>query len=526
MDLIGFFMSINSTKEKKIPPEYDLISTTTPDSRITYTNEHFTNIVGYTSDELDGKFHNVVRHPDMPKIAFKDMWDHLKDKKSWMGTVKNKCKNGDYYWVNAYVTPILNERGDIYEYQSVRSAPDLVDIERAEKYYSLINNGKLPSALKYPALSISFTNKLLTTITLGALIATVAFNSSLIVLGIGIFSGLTQFIYSSWWGRKLTSVSEKATNNFKTDITKVLYTGRRDEIAAVEFALKIKSAELRAVVGRTGDTCSKIMLEAEDDAGNIRTITEIVDNQRRETEQLATAINQMSASIRDVANNANSASNLTTEAKKTADSGQDKITNSITAVNILHDELDNSKEIISDLVSSTNQIGNIIDVIRNIADRTNLLSLNAAIEAARAGEHGRGFAVVADEVRALASKTRDSTDEISQMIEKLQRSTVATVDTIEHGITLSEACSNSVSEAGDVFNKISNMLNHVTNASHHIATSVIEQSTVTEEINKNIISLHDLADKSTLGSHDALDRISLLVDHLNGLYRLINQFKK
>ena len=124
------------------------------------------------------------------------------------------------------------------------------------------------------------------------------------------------------------------------------------------------------------------------------------------------------------------------------------------------------------------------------------------------------------------SKTRDSTDEISQMIEKLQRSTVATVDTIEHGITLSEACSNSVSEAGDVFNKISNMLNHVTNASHHIATSVIEQSTVTEEINKNIISLHDLADKSTLGSHDALDRISLLVDHLNGLYRLINQFKK
>lgn len=519
-------MSINQGQEKIVPPEYDLISTTTPDSRITYANEHFTNIVGYTSEELDGQFHNVVRHPDMPKIAFKDMWDHLKDKKSWMGTVKNRCKNGDYYWVNAYVTPILNEKGDIYEYQSVRAAPDTEDVERAEKYYSLINNGKLPAVLKYPTLSISFINKLLTTITLSALIATVAFNGSLIVSGIGILAGLTQLIYSSWWGKKLTSVSRKATDNFKTDITKALYTGRRDEIAAVEFALKIKAAELRAVVGRTSDTCSKIMLEAEDDAGNIRTITEIVDNQRRETEQLATAINQMSASIREVANNANSASDLTTEAKKTADLGQDKIANSITAVNTLHDELENSKETISDLVSSTNQIGNIIDVIRSIADQTNLLALNAAIEAARAGEHGRGFAVVADEVRALASKTRNSTDEISQMIDKLQKSTMATVETIEHGVILSETCSGSASEAGDVFNKISNMLNHVTDASHHIATSVIEQSTVTEEINKNISRLHDLADKSTSGSHDALERISLLVDRLDGLYRLINQFKK
>lgn len=156
-------MSVNQGQKVIVPPEYDLISTTTPDSRITYANEHFTSIVGYTSEELDGKFHNIVRHPDMPKIAFKDMWGHLKDKKSWMGTVKNRCKNGDYYRVNAYVIPILNEKGDIYEYQSVRAAPDIADVERAEKYYSLINSGKLPAVLKYPALSISFINKLLTT---------------------------------------------------------------------------------------------------------------------------------------------------------------------------------------------------------------------------------------------------------------------------------------------------------------------------------------------------------------------------
>ena len=114
------------------------------------------------------------------------------------------------------------------------------------------------------------------------------------------------------------------------------------------------------MVGRTGDTCSKIMLEAEDDAANIKTISEVVDNQRRETEQLATAINQMSASIKEVANNANSASDLTNEAKTTADLGQEKIANSIQAVNTLNKELARSKETISDLVTSADQIGNII----------------------------------------------------------------------------------------------------------------------------------------------------------------------
>ncbi len=519
-------MSMNSGQEKRVPPEYDLISTTTPDSRITYTNEHFTNIVGYSSEELEGQYHNIVRHPDMPKAAFKDMWDHLKDKKSWMGTVKNRCKDGGYYWVNAYVTPILKENGDILEYKSVRAAPVREDVERAEKYYNLINNGKLPRVLRYPALNIPLVNKLLTVVTLSSLVSSVIWQLPVIIPGIGITAGIVQLMFSQWWGNKLTAVSKVATKNFKTDITKVLYTGRRDEIAGIEFSLKIKAAELRAVVGRTGDTCSKIMLEAEDDAANIKTISEVVDNQRRETEQLATAINQMSASIKEVANNANSASDLTNEAKTTADLGQEKIANSIQAVNTLNKELARSKETISDLVTSADQIGNIISVIRNIADQTNLLALNAAIEAARAGEHGRGFAVVADEVRALASKTRHSTDEISSMIETLQQSTNATVETIEHGVNLSEACSQYASEAGDVFNQISNMLNHVTDASHQIAVSVVEQSTVTEEINKSIMKLHDLADESTSGSHDALERISLLVEHLTGLYRLINQFKK
>jgi len=128
-------MTLNAANERLVPQEYDLISTTSPDSRITYANEHFTNIAGYSAEELEGNYHKIVRHPDMPKAVFEDMWTHLEDKRSWMGTVKNRCKNGDHYWVNAYVTPIVNDKGDIFEYQSVRATPSRDDIARAEKYY-------------------------------------------------------------------------------------------------------------------------------------------------------------------------------------------------------------------------------------------------------------------------------------------------------------------------------------------------------------------------------------------------------
>lgn len=515
-----------SGQEIKVPNEYDLISTTSSDSRITYANQHFIDIVGYNTEELNGQYHNLVRHPDMPKAAFQDMWAHLKDKQSWMGTVKNRCKNGDYYWVNAYVTPILNSNGDLLEYQSVRSAPTPEDVQRAEKYYQQINQGRLPFALRIPKFGIAAISQLFSCGML-AVFSYLTVQSDFTLLGsLGVTACLGQLTYTRWWSQKLKAISDDATKQLKTDITKVLYTGRRDEIAGIEFALRLKQAELRAVVGRTNDTCSQILQQAEDDVGNIRTITETVDRQRSETEQLATAINQMSASIKEVAGNAAATSQLTSQAQETAEEGKAKLEDTIAAVNRLHDALDKSRVMIKELESNTDLIGNIVNVIRTIADQTNLLALNAAIEAARAGEHGRGFAVVADEVRTLASKTRDSTDEISQMIANLQGSSHETVRNIEVGVQLSEDCREQARDAGIVFEQINQMLNQVTDASHQIANAVGEQSTVTEEVNQSITRLHDLADLSTEGSHNALDRISLLVENLSGLCRLVSQFQR
>jgi len=132
-----------SNSEKTFADDANILSTTNLKGAITYVNPDFVDISGFDEDELIGKSHNMVRHPDMPPAAFKDLWQTVKSGESWMGVVKNRCKNGDYYWVNAYVSPIVKD-GEICEYQSVRSKASAEEIRRAEKLYARLNAGKLP----------------------------------------------------------------------------------------------------------------------------------------------------------------------------------------------------------------------------------------------------------------------------------------------------------------------------------------------------------------------------------------------
>lgn len=130
-------------KERDYSPDIRIISTTDLKGILTYSNDDFKQVSGFTEEELVGKNHNVVRHPDMPPAAFADLWTTVKAKKPWMGIVKNRCKNGDHYWVNAYVTPLF-ENNEICGYQSVRTKPQKDQIERAERFYNKINSGKNP----------------------------------------------------------------------------------------------------------------------------------------------------------------------------------------------------------------------------------------------------------------------------------------------------------------------------------------------------------------------------------------------
>ncbi|WP_409421164.1 PAS domain-containing methyl-accepting chemotaxis protein [Pseudaeromonas sp. ZJS20] len=515
-----------SGQERHFSDQHNLISTTDLQSRITYANHHFCDIAGYQADELEGALHNLVRHVDMPAAAFSDLWAHMKVKKSWMGLVKNRCKNGDYYWVNAYITPIMDAKGQVHEYQSVRSRPSREEVARAERLYRGIKAGKLPRALRLPALRVGWLNQ---TMGLGALLLTglalwlpqqwPLLAGALVIL-------LLQLGFGVWWSRKLNRLAQVAREGFDTELTQVIYTGRRDELAAIELALRMKKAELRAVVGRTGDTSELILQEAEDDRANIRGITEKLERQLAETEQLATAINEMSSSIREVADSATSSSELVELARQTSAKGRQSVDTTIASVNKLHDELEQSKQVINELANNSRRIDGILEVIDSIADQTNLLALNAAIEAARAGEAGRGFAVVADEIRSLAIKTQRSTEEIQQMIRQLQQSAGVAVGSMEQGAQRSEACRDQAVATGKVLEEINVMLDQVTDTSHQIATAVAQQADVTEEINRNVHNIRGLAGDTTHNSHKAVDQISLLVHRLEGLARLIQQFQR
>ncbi len=512
-------------RERQFSEQHNLISTTDESGRILYANDHFCEIAGYEGEELEGENHNIVRHPDMPKAAFQDLWTHLKNKKSWMGLVKNRAKNGDHYWVNAYVTPILDNQDRLIEYQSVRSRPSRDEIAQAESMYQQINAGKIPRRLKYNWPGILFQTRFLqltslATLAIGALTSSPAWlATTAILLG-------TQLSHSLWWGKRLRNLASIARENLLTDVTQVLYTGSRDELAAIEMALRMKKAELRAIVGRTGDTSNTILQAAEADVANIQGITQNLEQQLSETEQLATAINEMSHSIREVAGNASATSDLVSGVMDTAVQGRHSVEQTIEAVNRLHGELSETTQIIGELAKNSQQIEQILEVITSIADQTNLLALNAAIEAARAGEQGRGFAVVADEIRALAMKTRLSTQEIQSMIHELQGTAGRAMKTMEAGREGSAECRERAAATGTQLQSIQQLLERVTDASHQIAVAVEEQACVTDEVNRNIHNIKRFAESNTGRSHDAVDRIGQLVEHLQALSRLIQQFQR
>lgn len=507
---------------KNYPSDVNLISTTDPSSVITYANNIFCEVAEYSEQELVDKPHNVVRHQDMPKAAFAQLWQYIQSGKSWMGLVKNQCKGNGHYWVSAFVTPIKNDKGEVIEYQSVRSKPDAEQVDRAAELYQKLNQGKngLGRRLSYVGLTLFSTGlmALLSLLMLLGLPVSYLAGSMLAVAG-GAFT-LTLF-----QRRRFEKVKQIARDSYDNPLMEKPYTGCFDDYSSIELALMMRKAELRAVSGRTAETTGKILINAEEEFGTIQSIEQSLGQQFAETEQVAAAVEELSHSICEVADSASSASEVAEEAKAESYKGQESIRETITVIENLAAELNSSREVIDQLAQSSARIESILDVIGNISEQTNLLALNAAIEAARAGEAGRGFAVVADEVRSLAIKTRSSTDEIHGMIAELQQTAGDAVSIMERGGQLSQECTERANSTGDVLNNISAMLNRVTDNSHQIAVAVEQQSGVTQEVSHNVVNIKNLADETLLVSRSSVTRTSQLVDNLEALQRLIQQFQ-
>ena len=509
----------------EVSADANILSTTNLKGQVTYVNKDFLDISGFCKDELIGEPHNIVRHPDMPPAAFDDLWKHLKANKPWMGMVKNRCKNGDHYWVNAYVTPI-EENGQVTEYQSVRTQPDAATAAHAEKAYAKLNAGKKVAALS--GLNLSLGNKLaLTSLvslvplltaglteagTAGLLIATAA--------SFGIcFTGIQLFTRSL---NKVVSEARKINNN---PLMQYIYTKNIDESGTLELAILTLKGRLNAVLGRIMDSVDKLDSTSEMLGADVTLTSQGVLHQSTETDLVATAITELSASAQEVARSAHRASEATNTANEEAAAGRSVVNEAISLINDLAGEVENSAQVISTLEQDSVTIGTVLDVIKGIAEQTNLLALNAAIEAARAGEQGRGFAVVADEVRTLASRTAESTQEIQAIIEKLQAGAHEAVAVMERGRNKAQAGVEQAARAGDSLNSITQAVDTITEMNAQIAAAAEEQSTVVEDINEHVSTISEVNEltvdsmQSTATSSDSIHASSL------ELRRLAEQFR-
>ena len=513
-------------RERLYPAHQNLISTTDLESRITYANDEFCQIAGFILEELQGSPHNLVRHPDMPPQAFADMWRHLREGKSWMGPVKNRCKNGDHYWVNAFVTPIQDASGKVVEYQSVRTAPDDAVKQRSERVYEEMQSGKTPRALRLPPFSHTLALTLCLLPCLAALVAFGYQHGPGWPLLLGALSLMLALVINQALSRRLARLDTLARSRFDKPLMQLIYTGRVDRLAAVELAMQMNQAEFNAVLARTQQTCQQILASAQTDLHNAETITDNLQQQQAQTNQVATAITQMAESIREVSHSSTAASDRLDETADLFREGNRSVLDTVAAVEGVHGELITSRAVIEALASQCRAIDGILDVINNIANQTNLLALNAAIEAARAGEAGRGFSVVADEIRTLAIKTQSSTGEIQKMITLLQGSAGDAEQAMAQGERLSASCRLKAAATGDVLQQISDRLLQVAAGSNQIAQAVQEQSQVTADIDRSVLSIKTLADDSSLGSRHAVQGIVQLVRQLGELDRLVRQFQQ
>lgn len=417
-------------REYAFPAGQALVSTTDLQGRILYCNPAFIEVSGYIREELLGQPHNMIRHPDMPEEAFRDMWQTIESGQPWSGLVKNRRKNGDHYWVMANVTPLLDGDRPV-GYMSVRTLPDRQQVSEAETLYARMREaasrggggprlqaGRLApqgvlargldrlqgdghwrtQALCLLGVAGGWGGAQLMSLWPGQLAATAA--AALLAAGVSV--GVAALI------RRQNQEPLKALLRFANrlaagDLTGQLPTGQPGLSGRLARALNQLSVNLMAIVGDTRAGVERLRHTSHDLASGNRNLAERTESQASSLEQTSASMAEITETVRHSADTARDVADVARQAA-------DVTARSTEAVK----EVTVTVEAIAD---ASRRIREITQVIDGIALQTNLLALNAAVEAARAGEQGRGFGVVAGEVRQLAQRTSVAAREIKDLIE-------------------------------------------------------------------------------------------------------------
>lgn len=479
-------------QQKPVKPDQRLITTTDLKGVITYANDDFVDVSGFSRDELIGQAHNIIRHPDVPQQVFAHMWGYLTRGQSWMGIVKNRCKDGSYYWVDAFVTPMV-DGGKLVGYESVRVMAQPAEIERALRLYARIN-------AKHKAVRTDWSGALRSLIP--GMLAGLIGSSAVLLWGLpGLIPGLllaapVGFYLQRQRERKLYSQVAGRHDSITDPLLAQMYADAPGAYGHLQTALRSQQARIRTFMNRVDDYTRQLETQATQGANLADESLRQLERQRAETDQVAAAVHQMSATSHEVASNVSLTASASREATSRAEQGKRVAAQARESIETLSASIGSAVDVVSAVSQGAKEIGTIVDVIHGITEQTNLLALNAAIEAARAGEQGRGFAVVADEVRALARSTADSTDRIQRVISNLQTATERAVGTMDVGREQAEKSAGYVIAADEALSAITDAIDQVGQMSEQIASAAEQQSAVAEEVSRSINSIAGLSDNT------------------------------
>ena len=322
--------------------------------------------------------------------------------------------------------------------------------------------------------------------------------------------------------RPLSSAVSAAESVAQGDLTRPIETHGNDEVSRLLKALATMQQNLRETLQGISGSATQLAAAADELSAVTVDSTQGLQEQNNEIEQAATAVNEMTAAVEEVARNAVSTSDATRQSSQSARLGQERVSETASAINALASDVQNTGELVQSLANQSQDIGKVLDVIRAIAEQTNLLALNAAIEAARAGESGRGFAVVADEVRALAYRTQQSTQEIEQMVQGMRSGSSQALESMQASASRAASTLVLAERAGEALVTITASVHEIHERNLVIASAAEEQAQVAREVDRNLVNIRDLsvrsaagADQTSASSHE----LSQLANALQGMVR-------
>jgi aerotaxis receptor len=486
--------------EYPLDDDTTLMSTTDVHSYITHANDTFVQVSGYQLDELTGQPHNMVRHPDMPKAAFADMWYTLQQGEPWSGIVKNRRKNGDHYWVRANAVPMVR-RGQVTGYMSIRTRATAEEIAAVEPLYRALNDGRCKKRIhkglvvgkgwlgKLPAMPLRWRVRSVMAVLFAGLAATLAATSAgwLPLAAAAVVMLMGTLLFEQQIVRPIENVARQALKVATGERNSVQHLNRSDELGLT----------LRAV-GQLGLMCrwlindvSSQVVSVRDGSDRLAQGNEDLNDRTRQTvanvQQTVATMNQMAASVQSNSETAAEVDKLSVAASSAATKGGNAMQTVVKTMD--------------DIADSTQRIGSITSLINDIAFQTNILALNAAVEAARAGEQGKGFAVVAGEVRHLASRSASAANDIRKLID-------ASASKVQSG-------SEQVHAAGRTMDDIVVQVKNVTQLIAQISHATSEQATGLSELTRAVAELDSITQKNADLVEESA-HISAMVKHRAG----------